>query len=69
MNATDILNRGINAVEEKSKIFLKDNGVGYGKLIDAMNYSVSAGGKRLRPALLRRYNTSPEASGENGGAF
>lgn len=55
MNATDILNRGINAVEEKSKIFLKDNGVGYGKLIDAMNYSVSAGGKRLRPALLLEF--------------
>ena len=57
MNAIDILTNGAKAVEEKREIFLKDNGIGYGKLIDAMNYSVSAGGClafRVLQALRRK---------------
>ena len=55
MNATDILNKGAKAVEEKCKVYLTNNGELYGKLIDAMNYSALAGGKRLRPALLLEF--------------
>ena len=35
--------------------FLLDEDVPYGTLIQAMNYSVNAGGKRLRPALLLEF--------------
>ena len=55
MNATDILNNGARAVEEKCKVYLVNRGERYGKLIDAMNYSAMAGGKRLRPALLLEF--------------
>ncbi len=55
MNVTDVLNNGAIAVEEKCKVYLANCGELYGKLIDAMNYSVKAGGKRLRPALLLEF--------------
>lgn len=55
MTSTDIINNGVTALENKRASLLANRGELYGRLIDAMDYSVAAGGKRLRPALLLEF--------------
>ncbi len=51
----DILATGKEVTETKMKEFLSRTGYEYDRLLDAMDYSVSSGGKRIRPALLLEF--------------
>lgn len=51
----DILANGRKITETKMNEFLSRTGYKYDRLIDAMDYSVSSGGKRIRPALLLEF--------------
>ena len=55
MTADLILSRGKELTETKISEMLSCENVGYKKLMDAMSYSISSGGKRLRPALLLEF--------------
>ncbi len=55
MTANDILNFGKKEVENKIISVLSLPSCEYSAVIDAMNYSALAGGKRLRPALLLEF--------------
>ena len=55
MTADLILSRGKELTEECIGKLFSAPANGYEKLIDAMDYSVSSGGKRLRPALLLEF--------------
>jgi geranylgeranyl diphosphate synthase type II len=47
-NYTKLIDNELNAV-------LKDNNTEYSELLSAMNYSVSAGGKRIRPQIMLEF--------------
>ncbi len=55
MSANDILTFGKSTVELKMHEILDISGKKYDTLLEAMRYSVEAGGKRLRPALLLEF--------------
>lgn len=55
MTADLILSQGKTLTEACVKKLLTAPACGYEKLITAMDYSVSSGGKRLRPALLLEF--------------
>ncbi|MCM1307819.1 MAG: polyprenyl synthetase family protein [Butyrivibrio sp.] len=56
MNFRDELNQRTKEAQEAVLEFLPRAGKFDGELIEAMNYSVGAGGKRLRPLLMMSFN-------------
>jgi len=52
----DIISRYKPLVDEALKNKLKFNSQLYSSVIDAMNYSVSIGGKRIRPCILLEFS-------------
>ena len=55
MTALEILNNGKRVIDEKCKELLFEKNEGYDTLLKAMDYSVAAGGKRLRPSLMLEF--------------
>ena len=55
MTASNILKRGSSFTEKKINEALLTSNEEYSRLFDAMSYSISSGGKRLRPALLLEF--------------